>query len=207
MYDLPNDKIKKRVDELVSLFDLESFIDQPVRKLSLGQRMRAEVAASLIHSPQIILLDEPTIGLDVVAKKALRDLLLTVNKEEKTTIFLTSHDVGDIETLCERTIVINHGQIVEDLPTRELSKSFAFEKRIDLIPRERFESFPALAHGIRYAEQTPDKVTVVVDINTIGVQNALQSLLSVFDVEDVDVYSADLEEVIRHMYERAATRT
>lgn len=207
MYDMTPDMIQRRITQLTELFDLGAFIDQPVRKLSLGQRMRAEVAASLLHRPRIILLDEPTIGLDVVAKKALRDLLLAVNREEKTTIFLTSHDVGDIETLCERTIVINHGHVVEDLPTRELSRSFAFEKRITLIPREHFTEFPALVPGIRYVTKTADTVTVIVDVNTIGVQYALQSLLAVFDVEDVDVYSPDLEEVIRHMYERDAHRT
>ena len=124
---MPDKEIKKRIAELVELFDLGSFITQPVRKLSLGQRMRAEVAASLIHKPKIILLDEPTIGLDVVAKKSLRDLLLKINKEEKMTLFLTSHDVGDIESLCDRTIVINHGVVIRDLPTQDLAKTFVYE--------------------------------------------------------------------------------
>jgi ABC-2 type transport system ATP-binding protein len=124
MYDLTDEEIAHRIKELIELFDLQSFADQPVRKLSLGQRMRAEVACSLMHKPKIILLDEPTIGLDVVAKKSLRDLLLKINKEEGTTIFLTSHDVGDIESLCERTIVINHGTVIKDVPTEELAKTF-----------------------------------------------------------------------------------
>lgn len=124
MYDLKDEEIKKRIAELSLLFDLNSFIDQPVRKLSLGQRMRAEVAVSLIHKPKIILLDEPTIGLDVVAKYALRDLLLKINKEEGTTILLTSHDVGDIEFLCTRTIIINHGKIIKDLATDDLARTF-----------------------------------------------------------------------------------
>lgn len=124
MYDLSDEEIKKRSDELIDLFDLASFKDQPVRKLSLGQRMRAEIACSLIHRPEIIFLDEPTIGLDVVAKAALREILLTLNTEHGTTIFLTSHDVGDIEALCERTIVINHGEIVVDEATSNLVKLF-----------------------------------------------------------------------------------
>lgn len=124
MYDLSDEEIKKRSDELVRLFDLDSFKDQPVRKLSLGQRMRAEIACSLIHRPEIIFLDEPTIGLDVVAKAALREILLKLNAEYGTTIFLTSHDVGDIEALCERTIVINHGEIVVDEATSDLVKLF-----------------------------------------------------------------------------------
>lgn len=206
MYDVPNDAITRRVSELVELFELSQFIDQPVRKLSLGQRMRAEVAASLMHRPQLILLDEPTIGLDVVAKKALRDLLLRINTQEKATIFLTSHDVGDIETLCERTIVINHGTLVEDLPTKELARLFAFEKKISLIPHDRFEVFPNLPAGMRYDRTAADKITVTVDAHVVDVQPALQALLGLFDVEDIDVRSIGLEEVIRHMYERDAHR-
>ena len=206
MYDLDNAHIKTRIGELMELFDLGSFIDQPVRKLSLGQRMRAEVAASLIHKPEIILLDEPTIGLDVVAKKSLRDLLLRINEEEGTTIFLTSHDVGDIETLCERTIVINHGTVIKDLPTEDLAKAFVFEKYIDLIPTTQFQDFVELPHGVEYLSKSANKITVVVDVNKASVKESLKRLLDVFDIEDVDVYNADLETVIRHIYERASIR-
>ncbi len=205
MYDLPEKEIKKRITELVSLFDLGPFITQPVRKLSLGQRMRAEVAASLIHKPKIILLDEPTIGLDVVAKKLLRDLLLKINKEENTTIFLTSHDVGDIESLCDRTIIINHGVVIRDLPTQDLAKTFVYEKHIDLIALSKFNNFPELPEGMRYFSQDKNKITVVVDINKITVQESLKKLLDLFEVEDIDVYNASLEAVIRHIYERDST--
>lgn len=207
MYDMPDAEIKTRIAELVKLFDLGSFIDQPVRKLSLGQRMRAEVAASLIHKPKIILLDEPTIGLDVVAKKSLRDLLLKINREENTTIFLTSHDVGDIETLCDRTVVINHGIVIKDLPTQELAKSFVYEKYIDLVAKDHFQEFPKLPKGITYSHQDQNKITVSVDVNIIDVQAALKKLLGLFEVEDIDVYNADLETVIRHIYERNSTRS
>ncbi|MFA6919008.1 MAG: ATP-binding cassette domain-containing protein [Patescibacteria group bacterium] len=202
MYDLSNNEIQKRISELVELFDLEPFLTQPVRKLSLGQRMRAEVAASLIHKPKIILLDEPTIGLDVVAKKMLRDLLLKINKEEKTTIFLTSHDVGDIESLCDRTIIINHGIIIKDLPTQDLAKTFVYEKYINLVAQSNFDSFPKLPKGISYSSKDKNRITVVVDINKISVQESLKKLLDIFEVEDIDVANADLETVIRHIYER-----
>lgn len=200
MYDLSDVQIKKRVKELTELFSLHEFIDQPVRKLSLGQRMRAEVAVSLIHKPRIIFLDEPTIGLDVVAKKALRDLLIRINSEEKTTIFLTSHDVGDIESLCERTMVINHGVVVKDLPTEDLAKTFVTEKYIDLIPVTKFENFPELPGGITYLFKNPDKITVAVNLKQKRTQEALKQLLVVFEIEDMDVYNADLEAVIRNIY-------
>ncbi|MFW5853242.1 MAG: ABC transporter ATP-binding protein [Patescibacteria group bacterium] len=206
MYDLSDRQIKNRIDDLVDLFDLKKFIDQPVRKLSLGQRMRAEVATSLIHKPKIIFLDEPTIGLDVVAKKSLRDLLLKINKEEGTSIFLTSHDVGDIEFLCDRTIVINYGSIIKDLPTKELARTFVLEKNIDITPEISFDQFPDLPLGIHYALKNKNKITVVVDINKIGVQTALRQLLDLFRVDDIDIYDTDLETVIRNIYESNSTR-
>lgn len=205
MYDLSNAQIKARIAELVELFSLESFVNQPVRKLSLGQRMRAEVAASLVHKPEIIFLDEPTIGLDVVAKKSLRDLLLKINLEENTTIFLTSHDVGDIESLCDRTIVINHGTLVNDIPTQELSKTFVKQKFIDITPETSFTSFPTLMDGITYTLKDVNKLTVVVDLEKIGVQEALKALLELYKVDDIDIYNTDLESVIRNIYESHKT--
>ncbi|MBP7133877.1 ATP-binding cassette domain-containing protein [Patescibacteria group bacterium] len=206
MYDLTEKQIQKRVKELTDLFELGSFIDQPVRKLSLGQRMRAEVAVSLIHKPKIILLDEPTIGLDVVAKKSLRDLLLTINAEEGTTIFLTSHDVGDIESLCNRTLIINHGRLIKDLPTEDLAKTFVIEKYIDLLPTTSFTRFPALPLAMSYLAKGSTKVTVVVDTTKTSVKESLKALLDLFEVADLNVYDADLETVIRTIYERAQTR-
>lgn len=201
MYDMTNEQIKIRIKELVEIFDLKSFIDQPVRKLSLGQRMRAEVAVSLIHKPEIIFLDEPTIGLDVIAKKSLRDLLLKINKEEHTTIFLTSHDVGDIESLCDRTIIINHGTLIKDLPTEDLTKTFFSEKYVDIVPINKFKEFPVLPDGVKYLTQDANKITICVDVNKISVKESLKKLLDVFDVEDIDVYYSDLETVIRNIYE------
>jgi len=166
--------------------------------------MRAEIAASLIHKPKIIFLDEPTIGLDIVAKKSLRDLLIKINEEEKTTIFLTSHDVGDIESLCTRTIIINKGTIVRDLPTDALAKTFAYEKYIDLIPSQKLLVYPELKEGIRYLSTEPNKITVAVDVNKTSVKQALQKLLELFEVDDIDVYSAGMETVIRNIYEKTS---
>lgn len=206
MYDLTNKQIKARIAELVSLFEMNSFINQPVRKLSLGQRMRAEVAASLIHRPKIIFFDEPTIGLDVVAKKSLRDLLLKINKEEKVTIFLTSHDVGDIESLCDRTIIINYGALIKDLPTQELSQVFVRTKNIDITPETTFDIFPELPDGVSYTMKSKNKITVSVDINKVGVQESLRKLLNLFKVDDIDVYDTDLETIIRNIYESNSAR-
>jgi ABC-2 type transport system ATP-binding protein len=201
MYDLSEKQIQQRIAELTRLFNLQEFIDQPVRKLSLGQRMRGEIAASLIHKPEIILLDEPTIGLDVVAKKALRELLLQVSHSQGTTLFLTSHDVGDIEILCERTIVINHGRVVMDLPTEQMSKSFLVEKYIDLIPSLKFTTFPKLPTGLRYTKKSSELLTIAAELKKISVKDAIKQLLDLFDIEDLNVYNESLENIIRQIYE------
>lgn len=128
MYGLSKNEIKERIDYLENTLDMKSFRDQAIRTLSLGQRMRVEIACSLIHNPKILFLDEPSIGLDIIAKQNLREVLLQLRDQHNMTIFLTSHDVGDIEAICDRTIVVNHGKIVVDEPTNELHKLIDKEK-------------------------------------------------------------------------------
>jgi len=201
MYDLNKDQIKKRIKELSRLFDLDDFINQPVRKLSLGQRMRAEIAASLIHSPRIIFLDEPTIGLDVVSKKSLRDLLLKINREEKVTIFLTSHDTEDIQSICDRCIIINHGNIIIDMPTKDLMNSYVKNKNILITPRVEFTEFPKLSKGMEYVKKSKNQVIVSVDTEKIHTQKALEELVKIFDIDDFNIDNESLEDIIRGIYE------
>jgi ABC-2 type transport system ATP-binding protein len=201
MYDMSDSDIKKRIRELSKLFDLNEFINQPVRKLSLGQRMRAEIAVSLMHSPKIIFLDEPTIGLDVVSKKKLRDLLLKINKDEGVTIFLTSHDTEDIQSICDRCVIINHGRIIIDTSTRDLMSSYAKNKNIIITPETYFDEFPELSNGISYVSKTRDRIVVFVDTNIIGTQKALQELTRKFNIDDVNIENESLEDIIRGIYE------
>ena len=123
IYNLSGRETKKRVDFLTEIFEIGPFLNQAVRKLSLGQRIRCEIAASLIHSPEILFLDEPTIGLDVVVKQRIRELIKRINKESDVTVFLTSHDTGDIEKICRRVIVINEGQMVWDGSVKDMKYS------------------------------------------------------------------------------------
>ena len=202
MYDMDKASIKKRIKELSELFDLKEFIKQPVRKLSLGQRMRAEIATSLMHSPKIIFLDEPTIGLDVVSKKSLRDLLLKINKEEKVTIFLTSHDTEDIQSICERCVIINHGKIIIDTSTKQLMSDYVKNKNIIITPNVEFTEFPELSDGMEYIEKGKNQIIVGVDTEKIHTQKALQELIKHFDIDDVNIDNESLESVIRSIYEK-----
>ncbi len=136
IYDIPNDEIEDRIEELSNTFELQEFINTPVRNLSLGQRIRCEMVAALIHKPEILFLDEPTIGLDPVVKKNIRKLIKKMNKELGTTIFLTSHDVGDIEKLCKRVIIVNKGKIIMDDTIQNLKSNKPLEDIITEIYQE-----------------------------------------------------------------------
>ena len=131
IYDLSERETEARIEELAQRFELEDFIDTPVRNLSLGQRIRCEIVVSLIHKPKVLFLDEPTIGLDPVVKENIRSLIMQMNREEHTTIFLTSHDVGDIEKLCRRIIIVNAGQIVLDDSMERLKEHYLYEKGME----------------------------------------------------------------------------
>ena len=202
MYDMDKVAIEKRINELSELFDLKEFIKQPVRKLSLGQRMKAEIATSLIHSPKIIFLDEPTIGLDVVSKKSLRDLLLKINKEEKVTIFLTSHDTEDIQSICARCVIINHGKIIIDTPTKQLISDYVKNKNIIITPNVELLEFPELPDGMTYIKKSKNQIIVGVDTEKIHTQKALQELIKDFDIDDVNIDNESLENIIRSIYEK-----
>lgn len=132
MYSLSKNEIKERIAYLEETLDITPFRGQAIRTLSLGQRMRVEIACALIHNPKILFLDEPSIGLDIIAKQNLRETLLALRAKHNMTIFLTSHDVGDIEAICDRTIIVNHGKIVVDEPTSELHKLIDTEKRVEV---------------------------------------------------------------------------
>lgn len=202
MYDMDKTSINKRINELAELFDFKDFIHQPVRKLSLGQRMRAEIATSLIHSPKIIFLDEPTIGLDVVSKKSLRELLLKINQEEKVTIFLTSHDTEDIQSICDRCIIINHGKIIIDTSTKKLINDYIKNKNIIITPNIEFNEFPKLQDGMEYIEKGKNQIIVSIDNNKIHTQKALQALINIFDIDDINITNESLENIIRSIYEK-----
>src|SRR2546430_15967261 len=136
IYELDMNEYRKRRDFLVDVFDIAEYMRVPARKLSLGERMRCELAAALLHKPSVIFLDEPTIGLDVIAKQRIRDLLGHLNTQEAVTIFLTSHDAGRIEQVCRRAIVINHGEIILDTPVAKMKRDYLKVKTVDLLLEE-----------------------------------------------------------------------
>jgi len=202
MYGVPKEAATERIQKLVEQFDLAAFIDQPVRKLSLGQRMRAEVANALIHDPSIIFLDEPTIGLDIVAKRALREVIKTVNREQGTTVFLTSHDVGDIEEVCNRTMIVNHGKIVLDAPTADLKKKYFQGKKVAVVPEGKLP-VSLEVHGIT-GTVADGRLLFDVDTTQITLKEFLQALLTKVAVADVTIEDTPLEDIIHELYTKDA---
>lgn len=136
IYELDMNAYRKRRDFLIDVFDIRDYLRTPARKLSLGERMRCELAAALLHKPSVLFLDEPTIGLDVIAKQRIRELIGHLNVEEGVTVFLTSHDAGDIEQVCRRAIVINHGEIILDGPVAKMKRDYLKVKTVDLLLEE-----------------------------------------------------------------------
>ena len=200
LYELTKKQFKTRSEYLYEAFALTEFLDQPVRKLSLGQRMRAEVALSLLHNPKIVFLDEPTIGLDIVAKQSLRETLLKLNKEQGTTIFLTSHDIGDIESLTNRTIIVNHGRIVVDQPTKELKNKYLQVKSVQLTLAQAVKGFS----DNRFSEFSNKglEIKFKVDSNQFPINLVIKEMLEQLPVVDIDISNPKLEEVIREIYNK-----
>ncbi len=205
VYEVDEHDYRRRLAELVELFDLARLIETPVRRLSLGERMRCEIAASLLHRPAVLFLDEPTIGLDVVAKQTMRDLVRRLNQEEGTTVVLTSHDAGDVEHVCRRAIVINHGSIVFDDEVAVLRRDYLATKFVTLVLAERAAA-PEIA-GVRCTENDGVRLTLEVDTSVQRLDQLVAGLLASLQVADLTIADPPMEQVIAEMYRRDARRS
>lgn len=205
VYELDKKDYLRQKDKLIELFDLSEFIGQPVRKLSLGQRMRAEIAAALLHEPPIVFLDEPTIGLDVVAKRKLRENLKEINREFNTTIFLTSHDAGDIESICDKTIVINYGTIIFEGSTSNLKTRYLNKKLVRVAFGEDNEKFLDLdLQGIKTEKSTKREAIFEVDTRKLSIDEIIRYVVKGRKVDDITIENPPLEEIIGKIYEAKA---
>jgi len=201
IYELDPVVYRRRRGFLVEAFGIEDLLEVPVRKLSLGQRMRCEIAASLLHNPRIVFLDEPTIGLDVVAKQQLRDTIKVLHNEEQTTIFLTSHDAGDIESLCNRVIVINHGQVIFDDSVKVLKRRYLRRKVIEVRFGEALNGDFGI-DGADVLKMGRYGVKLELDTRQRPVDAVIQDLMAGRSVVDINVMDPPMEEIIRDIYQR-----
>ncbi len=198
IYDLSKEKAAEKIEELTEVFDIGEFLTQPVRKLSLGQRIRCEIAASLLHEPEILFLDEPSIGLDVVVKQKIRDLIIRINRQKNVTVFLTSHDAGDIEKICRNAIVINHGQLVWSGSIKEMKYRLLKKRVIDVKLDNKLKMD---LKGVSVIKSKDYSAKLEVDLNSTTLEQVMNSLVRDNTILDITVSNTPMEEVITHIYE------
>ena len=200
MYDIAEEELNKRIDEVIELFDLQELFNIPVRKLYLGQRMICEIGLIMLHKPEILFLDEPTIGLDIVVKEKVRKAILEIHKKTNTTIFLTSHDLGDIERICKRIIIIDKGRIIKDESIEELKKEYLSEKIITITYEEDISDKQI---EFEVMDQFDNKVILKVDTNKISMAEILEKFMKYGNIIDLEAIPVSLEEVIFDIYTRS----
>ena len=198
IFDLEAPALRARVDELGELLDAADLFDTPVRSLSLGQRMRCELAACLLHEPAILFLDEPTIGLDLLAKQRFRELLVRLNVERGTTVFLTSHDVADIEHVAQRAIVINHGVVIYDAGVAAMRRTLLATKLVEITLAE--PGTPPVLPGVTVGDHTDTTLRLTVDTERCSIRDVLDDVLLRLSVSDISVVDPPLEQVIAEIY-------
>ncbi|MDF2865317.1 MAG: transporter [Clostridia bacterium] len=199
IYDMDKDKIESRIEYVSKLFKIEHLLELTVRKLSLGQRMICEIAACILHEPKIIFLDEPTIGLDIIAKLRIREIISMLSKEHKTTIFLTSHDVGDVEALCNRIIVINEGMVITDSSIEDIKSKYLSRKLITMYYDQDISNV-SIDYDI--ISRDANYVKIAVDTNKEKIGDILSYFTSIGSIVDIQIESTPLEDVIRKIYEK-----
>lgn len=183
IYKIPQKKYEENIEKFTELLDMKDFIRQPVRQLSLGQRMRGDIVAALLHSPEIVFFDEPTIGLDVVAKEKIREFIRYMNEKEHTTMIFTTHDMQDIEKVCNRLIIIDKGKKIYDGSVGEIKNRYASSKSVEVL----------LENG--------EKEIYTFDVNETPMSQVMEELFSKYSVKDISICEPEIDGIIRDIYE------
>lgn len=209
IYEVDDKQFKKRMDFLNEVLELQDFIQSPVRTLSLGQRMRADIAASMLHSPKVLFLDEPTIGLDVVVKDNIRKAIMKINEEEQTTVILTTHDISDIELLCKRIVMIDKGKNVFDGDLHNLKTNYGQIRELNFeTDTQNVKSILAYKEHFGFVD---DDISLDTDGNLVKVRfnsavvpvsEMLTYTLQKININDISVKDADIEEIVRRLYKQ-----
>jgi ABC-2 type transport system ATP-binding protein len=203
IFELDQSQYRQRVNYLIDIFEVGDLVRTPARRLSLGERMRCELVAALIHRPRVLFLDEPTIGLDVVAKQRIRDLIKQLNREEQVTVFLTSHDAGDIEQLCKRVIVVNHGTIILNTSVSTLRRRYLQHKIIDLKLQDPVPAEGFYLPGATVLKTSTYGVKLQVDTGATTMEAVISGLMARHRVADITIEDPPMEQIIAEIYGKA----
>ncbi len=199
IYRVPQDKFKKNLDTFHDLLSIGEFINTPVRKLSLGQRMRCDLAAALLHDPPILYLDEPTIGLDVVAKYRVREFLKEINSERKTTIILTTHDLSDIEKLCTRMMIIDHGRIIYDGTVEEIKRRYGKKRMLIVDLAGDYSEIDV--YGAEVIRRVDHRVWLQFDRDQVTASKLIAQITQKYDIIDLTLEEPEIETIVAGIYE------
>ncbi|MCQ2577352.1 MAG: ATP-binding cassette domain-containing protein [Treponema sp.] len=199
IYRIPEEKYLENVKIFTELLDMESFIEQPVRQLSLGQRMRADIAAALLHSPDLVFFDEPTIGLDVLAKEKIRKFVRYMNKEKQVTMIFTTHDMKDIEETCDRMILIDKGKLLYDGNVSQMVSNYGKERKLIVEFETEVEINPI--QDVLIFDEGHHKKSFTFNCDKIAIKDLLNELSSKYPIVDFTVREMEIETVVRKIYE------
>ena len=198
IYKIDDEEYKETLNELIETLNLKEIINIPVRQLSLGSRMRLEIAASLIHRPKILFLDEPTIGLDAVSKKEVRDFIKKINKKNNITVILTTHDMNDIEALSKRIILIGKGKVLYDGTLNKLKKDYDYIKRVTIITKEKIN---IKKNYIVEQRNEKDKIEFKIDVRKIELNKFISYITDKIAIEDLEIENNNIDDIIVKLYE------
>ncbi|MBR1390789.1 MAG: ATP-binding cassette domain-containing protein [Lachnospiraceae bacterium] len=209
IYDISDEAYRERIAFLNRVLSLDDFFTTPVRNLSLGQRMRADLGAALLHNPPVLYLDEPTIGLDLVVKDNIREAIKEINEKYDTTVILTTHDIGDIEELCSRILIIDKGQLIYDGSLAELKETYGTRRRVTMevkdtkeaaaMPLGQWLGKPEDAYDIE-ADEENSSIAVSFDKNQLQVSEVIGCVMQHMEVRDIQIKETELAEIVKEIY-------
>ena len=199
IYEIPQNLYKQNLEFFSELLQLRPFLSTPVRRLSLGQRMRCDLTAALLHDPEILYLDEPTIGLDVVAKEQVRQFLRQVNAERQVTVILTTHDLNDVEKVCQRLIIIDSGKIIYDGAIDALKERYGKTRMLIVDLAQAYSDIQL--EGVDLTRRDRNRIWLAFDRDTISASEVITQLTARYEIQDLTISEPEIEEIVRRIYE------
>ena len=199
IYEIPQNLYKQNLEFFSELLQLQPFLSTPVRRLSLGQRMRCDLTAALLHNPEILYLDEPTIGLDVVAKEQVRQFLRQVNAERQVTVILTTHDLNDVEQVCQRLIIIDSGKIIYDGGIDALKERYGKTRMLIVDLVQAYSDIQL--EGVDLTRRDGNRIWLAFDRDTISASEVIAQLTARYEIQDLTISEPEIEEIVRRIYE------
>ena len=201
MYKIPENEYRKNLKKFTEILDLEDLLEKQVKNLSLGQKMRCEIAATFLHNPKIVYLDEPTIGLDVFVKENIRKFIKDINKEKKTTVILTTHDLKDIEDICDRIILLDKGQIIYDGEKQKFKDTYGKYVISEFIIKDKKDNI--ILNNAEIIEQTENKLKIKFSHDETTIVKIMDEISQFCNIEDIHMKEAELEDILKEIYKGA----